>query len=288
MKALSAEQLFETSRRTRELVSMATRFLAGEVSRSELREWAKTHGTYSEPWFRGNPVAGYLHTLCLNLDDVIDRRTGESLVREVEIATHLRDVNLGRHPKRLMRFASVTLSITEVAARTGQPIVREVVEGLGWLDCVYFGSLATGRPLMAGVWNRDHLRGGEETKGTSLCFFPDSNPIGDTVRVNLLLEIFELLAVDLEEIVPTIEPCFDEAYDQDPKEAHAMLTRVIMSVDASWQLMRRDDHGNESAVATFSGYAKARAHLAEYEAKTHKQTYWLRAREGAAGSGATP
>jgi hypothetical protein len=39
--------------------------------------------------------------------------------------------------------------------------------------------------------------------------------------------------------------------------------------------MRSDDNGNTVLIRSFSGYAKARGELAQYEAKLHKQSYWL-------------
>ena len=39
--------------------------------------------------------------------------------------------------------------------------------------------------------------------------------------------------------------------------------------------MRADDNGNTAVVAELSGYAKARAQLATYEKRAHKQCYWI-------------
>jgi hypothetical protein len=40
-------------------------------------------------------------------------------------------------------------------------------------------------------------------------------------------------------------------------------------------MMRADDNGRTALVAEVTGHANARAHLADYEKKAHKQTYWL-------------
>jgi len=40
-------------------------------------------------------------------------------------------------------------------------------------------------------------------------------------------------------------------------------------------MMGADDNGSTALGAEFTGHAKARAHLADYEKKVHKQTYWL-------------
>jgi hypothetical protein len=37
---------------------------------------------------------------------------------------------------------------------------------------------------------------------------------------------------------------------------------------------RMTDNGNRAVVRHFTGYAKARAELAQHEAKGHEQSYW--------------
>ena len=53
------------------------------------------------------------------------------------------------------------------------------------------------------------------------------------------------------------------------------LIQAAVELAGGWRLLRADDNGNQALVATFGGYAKARAELARYEARQHKQTYWL-------------
>jgi len=42
-----------------------------------------------------------------------------------------------------------------------------------------------------------------------------------------------------------------------------------------WQLKRQDDHGNRYVIADFDSKEAASQMMAEYEAKGHKQTYWI-------------
>ncbi len=42
-----------------------------------------------------------------------------------------------------------------------------------------------------------------------------------------------------------------------------------------WQLNRQDDHGNRYVIANFDSKEAASQMMAEYEAKGHKQTYWI-------------
>ena len=42
-----------------------------------------------------------------------------------------------------------------------------------------------------------------------------------------------------------------------------------------WQLKRQDDHGNQYVIGLFASKEKAAQMMADYEAKGHKQTYWI-------------
>jgi hypothetical protein len=54
------------------------------------------------------------------------------------------------------------------------------------------------------------------------------------------------------------------------------LAHLPFEVDIPcWRLGRTDDNGQSATVALFRGYAKAAAALAAFEARAHKQTYWL-------------
>ena len=42
-----------------------------------------------------------------------------------------------------------------------------------------------------------------------------------------------------------------------------------------WQLKRQDDYGNQYVIAIFESKEQASKMMADYEAKGHKQTYWI-------------
>lgn len=44
---------------------------------------------------------------------------------------------------------------------------------------------------------------------------------------------------------------------------------------SSWNLCRLDDNGNEFVMATYGTEGKAKRLMQEYEARGHKQTYWV-------------
>lgn len=49
------------------------------------------------------------------------------------------------------------------------------------------------------------------------------------------------------------------------------------SQSPSWRLVRRDDNGNEFVVRTGLSRAAAEALAREFEARGHKQSYWVEA-----------
>lgn len=54
-----------------------------------------------------------------------------------------------------------------------------------------------------------------------------------------------------------------------------------MSSAARWVVLRVDDNGFSAVLAEVDSEARARALVAEYEARGHKQHYWCEAVSGA-------
>jgi hypothetical protein len=50
---------------------------------------------------------------------------------------------------------------------------------------------------------------------------------------------------------------------------------VELSPAAAWALWRQDDNGNRVRVETFATRAAALARQARFEARHHKQIYWV-------------
>lgn len=120
--------------------------------------------------------------------------------------------------------------------------------GLGWHEGVRFGSSATGRAFFAfGLLDSD-----EEP----LVYV--NTLVGDD-GMEAVIDLLETLGLDDSDVV-----------DADPS--------VRLDALPKWDLWRLDDNGNETMMETFRSRAKAVAAQEQYEARGHKQTYWVRQR----------
>jgi hypothetical protein len=180
-------------------------------------------------------IADDLHTCLYNIDSV----------RREDVELHLAEIRRGFMPFDDEAFAKLRMGLDEVARRTQRPTMRFYLSGLGAFEGVQFASLATGRPFWATI---SHLRVGEEQTFVATLQYP---PEPDR-QLQVIQELFDTLVIDSDDALVLNGP---------------PLRR--------WRLLRLDDNANTFEVAMFTGYAKARAVLAEYQAKLHKQTYWL-------------
>jgi len=104
-------------------------------------------------------------------------------------------------------------------------------------------SLATARPFLAAT--SLHQPG---DAGVVTLQYPEEAQR----RVEIVQDLFDTLGIDQDETSYLLAP---------PLPA--------------WRLMRLDDNANTVEMSTFTGYAKARAALAQYQSRLHKQSYWL-------------
>jgi hypothetical protein len=245
MKPLGPEGQFEVAQKTREMIALVQRFLVGGASRQELASWAR-RSELDAALMDNAAAAGLLR--CLASLELTHGEAKEKLVRSIDLAQHLRAVLLGEPRFDERQVASLLQPVAAVAARTGNSVTRLVVDGLGWFECVRFASPATGRAFLAG----GPLRHDQPAHASvHAVVFPDA----PDAQALLVADVLDTLQIDLDDTVS-----------------------VCATPPRRWELMRADDNGNHAVVARFSGYAKARAQLAEYEARQHKQTYWLEAR----------
>jgi hypothetical protein len=239
------EKRFDVASLTLEMVTLVEQLLDGRATREELCSWAymvsKTHGRSA---FVHNGAADALHTCLWNLDQTMPN-TEEPLVRRVDLVDHLHAVRNGEPPPDPDEIATLSLTAHEIAARTAAQVIRVAVEGLGWFEMVRFASPATGRCFVAFA----RLRDVEPAKSMLRTY---RYPTADDKRSKVMSDLLDTLSIDMQEIV----------WSQ-------------CRPSRRWRLMRADDNGNTAVVAEFTAYAKARAHLAQYEKKAHKQTYWL-------------
>lgn len=245
MSRTDDEKRFDVARRTLEMVALVEQFLDGRVTREELCSWAHSVGkTHGRLVFVHNGVADALHTCLLNLDETMPN-TDEPLVRRLDLIEHLHAVRNGEPRLDPDEIAALTLTPHDIAARTAAQVTRLAVDGLGWFEVVRFASPATSRcfvaaaalqgPLHAHSWVRTYRY-----------------PASDEERAKVMADLLDTLSIDMDETV----------------WSQCRAAR-------RWRLMRADDNGNTALVAELTGYAKARAQLAVYEKKAHKQTYWI-------------
>lgn len=165
------------------------------------------------------------------------------VMRPQDLTQHLDAVRVGGPIFDDDIVASVKLSIEEVARRVGRPTLRFWIEGLGEFEGVRFASPATGRPFFAVVSLYHPHDPGIHTVG---------HPSDPQEQAQVLEDLFDTLIIDLDD-----------------------TGRINAPLPPTWKLLRLDDNVNTFVVASFTGYAKARAALTAYEAKMHKQSYWL-------------
>jgi hypothetical protein len=159
------------------------------------------------------------------------------IVRRCDLEGHLRALREGDLSEP-KELTALTLSIEEVARRMRVGTLRFILDGLGWFEAARFASPATGRAFSAA-----------SSMERPLTVVRAQNPNQET-----LSDLFDTLAIDTAETI---------GYTGPPPPR--------------WDLMRLDDNANSFLVASFTGYRKAKDELAKYEAKLHKQSYWLEA-----------
>jgi hypothetical protein len=240
---MDAEARFEATRVTAEMVGLVEQLLAGRTTRHELYVWAEKLVYPHRPLAFHTAAARGLLSCLLDLHSQLD---DGPRVRDVDLAAHVEAIRMGWPPFDPEAFATLALTAREVATRIGREIQRYYVDGLGWMEICEFASPATGRRFSV----HRPLHDAASAMVTRVSTF--ALPPAAADRAAVLADLFDTLTIDMDEITWS---------DIAPSER--------------WRLMRSDDNGNTQLVRRFSGYAKARKALAEYEAKLHKQAYWL-------------
>ena len=240
---VSAEERFEIAQLTEEMLRLVERHLAEKASRQELNGWAERliHSRGGHV-FRGAAASGLLSCL-LELDTQL---AGKPLVRSADLAAHVDEVRIGLPPFHSGAFATLTLTPRDIAARTGTKVTRFVFDGLGWMEGVHFASLATGRRFAV----HRPLYDAPAPARTSAVTAEYPSTVEE--RAQVLADLFDTLVIDSDD-----------------------TTWSDVASSSRWRLLRGDDNGNTALVRSFTGYAKARHALAQYEGKLHKQSYWL-------------
>ncbi len=161
-------------------------------------------------------------------------------LRITDVEGYIRWLTIGS-PFYPIRVCGVRMSAARLAAQLSLATHRYIVDGLGWQESVEFVSLVTGRQFHA---ESSIVHDVPDNIFVHACDVPGREP-------QPLLDLCNTLGIDAAD-------CFLD---------HAEPAR--------WRIWRQDDNGHRSVVSTFTALKKARLALADLEAATHKQMYWI-------------
>jgi hypothetical protein len=164
-------------------------------------------------------------------------------VRREDLEWHIAEIRAGTTPFDKEPFARLNVPLSEIARRVQSTTTRFYIEGLGAFEGVRFASLATARPFFAAT---------DLSRTCDVDVVTVHYPQTEEKQLEIVQDLFDTLVIGEEETSYVRAPALPR-----------------------WRLMRLDDNCNTAQVSTFTGYAKARAALAHYESKLHKQSYWL-------------
>jgi hypothetical protein len=246
---ISLEQAERRHRRGRALRSMTATLrdlLEGKLSRVEVKAWTRT--LWPENGGQGSPFAWpTASTVFDSIWNITERdRDGRELIRETDLRGYLRWLEIGddfvgdRDP-----LIALAPGIDALAAKIdgGDPI-RHWVDGLGWHFELRFVAPATGRPFVAST-RAEH----------------EHAPIAvhkrrDDPWREAVIDLFEALEID----------------ERDTRWLHPDIDLAALP---TWSLWREDDNCNRFEMDRFHSYAKAIAQQQMFEARKHRQVYWV-------------
>jgi hypothetical protein len=246
----AARGYFEVLEGTLELIARLEGFVRGEVTGKTLQAWALDQWQrvpHGQSPLMPNRIASDV------MDDLTgagnETDTGEPIFRTVDAERCLRELKQGR-PRDLGRYVAAPHAPFEHFVRQLKvPTERHIIPGIGWHEFLRFASPATGCVFCVRVSLQDWTIE-PEPKVPLFCVQTDASPL------TCLLDLLETLSIDRSDLSWVAE-------------------EIATSEVPTWTLWRQDDNGNEALVQSFTGYRKARAELARFEALGHKQTYWL-------------
>lgn len=237
-----AELRREEIERARLLIQNLRALLTGEMTRDAVRTWLldeEARAGRRGP-FPSQPALHVYESL-LSLDE---RWGDDLLVREVELRAYLRWLTEGEsfHSDGDALFV-LERDIDEFAGQTGTEAARWWFTGLGWWVSLQFCSPASGRPYVVHA-----ALGSPQRLGIHVQVGVDRN--------DALADLFEVLAVD----------------DRDVTHIHPGVELERLPV---WALWREDDNCNRFEIDRSRSYTKMYAQQQRYEARGHRQTYWI-------------
>ncbi|MDI3289615.1 hypothetical protein [Polyangium sp. 15x6] len=244
-RPLSPEEQYIQTERVRELVDLLCAFLDGRKDRAEITRWRRTGWRNAEVDGGGLQGQGMACLVFDCLDDIERRRGDDFLVRREDVAGYVAWLTtrgergaIGPRP-----LAAVARSIDSLVTEMRGDTVRFFQPGFGWLVETCFVS-ATGR----GFWAVSDL---ERGAGLEIRTIRGDDP------TEAAQDLAEALALDTPE-VQWVDP------------------RIDVAALPRWSLWRQDDNGQRYEMSTFLSYSRAMRECAAFEARGHKQMYWVR------------
>lgn len=237
-----AEQRREKIERVRLLIRNLCALLEGRMTRDEVQTWLLEEQAKAgrRGPFPSQPALCVYESL-LSLDE---RWEDDFLVREADLRAYLGWLAEGEcfHSDGDALFV-LERDIDEFAAQTWTEAVRWWHTGLGWWLSLQFCSPASGRPYVVLA---------ELTSPARLGLHAQAG----VDRNDAIADLFELLGID----------------DRDVTFIHPSVDLERLPV---WALRREDDNCNRFEIDRFRCYVKAYAQQQIYEARGHRQTYWI-------------
>lgn len=240
-----AEQHALMRQRVLDMIRVLVEAIHGRITRADVVAWSRTiwpNGSGQGGPFRRHGTASTVFDSIYNLDR-------DDVVREHDLRAYVRWLAEGE---------ALQPDDAPIAVLHGRPSdwlptpaldapVRCWIDGLGWHEGVQLACPATGRPLMA----TSRLEPSNSERAVSIMM-----RAGDDAR-EAVLDLFETFAIDERDVV-YLDP------------------RVQVATLPVWQLWRLDDNGNEFQMETFRSRAKALETQARFEARGHRQSYFVR------------
>lgn len=223
------------------MVGLLRGVVSGTVSRSAVAAFARElwpPGSGQKIPFSGNGTASVVFDSIWNIEEMVN---DTYLLRDSDLAQFVRWLLEGNPMQGTTSIAWVKGTPAALAGALDVPTVRYWVEGLGWHESLSFASPYTGRCFIGAA----PMSPVAEVHVVDIIAYAH-------LDLALLHDLFDTLVVDVDDLVRPPALPFKR-----------------------WQLWRQDDNGVRALVASFTGFTKAEAALARFEALGHKQSYWL-------------
>jgi hypothetical protein len=249
-------EYFNTLTGTLALIEKLEAFTRGEETQESLQAWARAvwgnDGTQLGP-LRANAMAT---GILVNVMNGNERENGaeeqsRAMLRTEDAVQYLLNLRHGVPWSAPRPIAAVVGTMGDLARRVKVEPVRHVIDGLGWFEILFCASPGTGRVFV--------IRNAVSTYAKEGVYHPMISTQVQGNAQECLLDMMETLAIDRSDL--------------------SWLADEFTGVELpEWAVWRQDDNGVREELGTFTAYRKAVAAIAELEARTHKQTYWIEAR----------